>query len=232
MKLGFFRMLSEAIFPATCECCGTSLVDGEEMLCLSCFHKLPRTNYHRESFNEIHKRLASPGLPIDRAASYFHYIKDTPYARLIQEAKYNNRPGIIRHLARQFASELLPTGFFQGIGIILPIPLHRKKLRKRGYNQSEILALGINDVTGIQLGDNLKALPHSTQTRKGAADRFANVKDKITVENADELKGRHILIVDDVITTGATMLAAAVALKHAVPSATISVLSIGASKLG
>ena len=225
-----FRHLSEAIFPAVCECCGRSLVDGEDFLCLHCLHNMPRTFYHHDSFSEIHKRLAAPGLPIERTAALFHYIKENPYARLIQNAKYNNRPSIDRQLARLFASDLQSEGFFNGIDLLLPIPLHWRKRWRRGYNQSEVIALGICDITAINIGDNLKALPHSTQTRKNAIERAANMHGKIQVVHPEELEGLHILIIDDVITTGATILTAAKAIHSAAPSATISILTLAASK--
>ena len=139
----FVSRLGDAIFPAVCECCGRSLVDGEQFLCLHCLHDLPRTNYHKDSFNELHKRLAAPKVPIENAASMFHYIKDSRFALLVQRAKYNNRPIIIRHLAIIFAKELYKEHFFDDINLILPIPLHWRKKLKRGFNQSEEIAKSI-----------------------------------------------------------------------------------------
>lgn len=225
------RRLGEAVFPAVCECCGASLVNGEEMLCLQCRYDMPRTGYHRDSFGELHKRLAAPGLPIERTAAMFHYVKDSPYARLIQRAKYNGRPAIVRQLAHKFARELADEHFFDGIDMLLPIPLHWKKRLRRGYNQSEEIAMGISEVTAIAIGDNLTALPHSTQTRKNAAERAANMEGTIRVTHPEELAGRHVLIIDDVITTGATLLAAAKAVHAGAPDAKISVLTLAASKL-
>lgn len=222
--------LGDAIFPAVCECCGRSLVDGEEFLCLHCLHDLPRTNYHQDSFNELHKRLAAPKVPIEQAASMFHYIKDSRYALLIQRSKYNNRPKIIHHLARLFAKELKKEQFFDNIDLILPIPLHWRKKLKRGFNQSEEIARCISEISGIKYADNLKARPHSTQTRKNAIERAANMEGTIYTCNSDELAGLHVLIVDDVMTTGATILTAAKAILKASPSTRISVLTLASSK--
>lgn len=237
MKRGFIgilrrlgQRLGDAIFPAVCECCGCSLVDGEDLLCLQCLHDIPRTNYHHENFNELHKRLAAPGLPIERAASMFHYIKESRFARLVQRSKYNNRPIIVRHLARIFAQELKDEHFFDGIDLILPIPMHWRKQLKRGFNQSEEIACSVGEVTGIKFGDNLKALPHSTQTRKNAIERAANMEGTIYVSNGTELAGRHVLIIDDVMTTGATILAAAKAIRKESPTTRISVLTLASSK--
>lgn len=229
---GLLNRLGEAVFPAVCECCGRSLVEGERLLCLHCLYDMPRTGYHRDSFSELHKRLAAPGLPVERAAAMFHYIKESPYARLIQHAKYNGRPAIDRELARMFATELAAEGFFEGIDMILPIPLHRLKRWRRGFNQSEVIAEGISDVTGIKCGDNLKALPHSTQTRKNAVERAANMEGKILAVHGEELAGKHVLVVDDVITTGATLLAAAKAVLAGANGVKVSVLTLAASKRG
>lgn len=225
------RTLSEAVFPAVCECCGRSLVDGENLLCLKCRLDIPYTNYHRDNFNELHKRLATPGLPVERAAAMFHYIKNSPYARLIQKGKYNDRPSIIRQLGTEFATSLSKENFFHDINLILPIPLHWLKRLKRGYNQSEVIADAISKVTSIPVGDNLVALPHSTQTRKNALQRASNVEGTIKVVNHGELENRHVLLIDDVITTGATLLAAAKAIHNLSPTTRISILTLAASKL-
>lgn len=229
---GLLNRLGEAVFPAVCECCGRSLVEGERLLCLHCLYDMPRTGYHHDSFSELHKRLAAPGVPVERAAAMFHYIKESRYARLIQHAKYNDRPSIDRELARIFARELAAEGFFEGIDMILPIPLHWRKRWRRGFNQSEEIAAGISEVTGIGCGDNLKALPHSTQTRKNAMERAANMEGKIVVVHGEELAGKHVLVVDDVITTGATLLAAAKAILADANGVKVSVLTLAASKRG
>lgn len=227
----FFSRLGESLYPATCECCGNSLVQGEQLLCLHCLYNMPRTDFHLLPSSEIHKRIAAPGLPIDRTASMFHYIKDSPYSRLIQNAKYNNRPDIVRHLAALFSRELRLSGFFDGIDILLPIPLHYTKFLQRGYNQSMEIARTISSIADIPIGDNLKARPHSTQTHKNAIERIANMAGIIKVTHPDDLHNKHILLIDDVITTGATLLTAAKAIHSISPSTHISVLTLTASKL-
>lgn len=214
------------IFPDVCEVCDTSLVHGEKMLCLKCHYDIPRTNLHKSTFSEIHKRLAGK-TPINKAASFFYYYKENPYARVIQSAKYNNRPRLAFDLAAMFAKEIKPDGFFDGIDAILPVPLHWFKELRRGYNQSREIAKGISSVTGISVADNLVAArSHATQTRRGSFERWLNTRNVFTVENPEELEGKHILLVDDVITTGATLLSCADAIHAAVPTATISVATL------
>lgn len=127
------------------------------------------------------------------------------------------------------AEEMNPDGFFDGVDLLLPVPLSYSKMARRGYNQAERVARGISQVTGIAIGDNLVARTHKTQTRRSLFERMANVEEIYHVENADELDGLHVMVVDDVITTGSTMSANISAIHSAAPTARISVLSVGAT---
>ncbi len=219
------------IWPDVCEVCGCTLVKGEKVICLGCRLKLPRTNLHTQEFSLIHHRLAGR-VPIERAAGYFYYYRSDSFTRLIHAAKYNGRPNVARYLAREYAGEIKNDGFFSGIDLILPVPLHRFKLWKRGYNQTEYLARGLKDATGIAIGSNLVATRgHSTQTRKGSYMRWLNTRNIYDVVHPGELEGKHILVVDDVITTGATLLACCEAIHRSAPTATISVLTLAVSHL-
>lgn len=228
---GWGADLLRMIYPEVCEVCGTSLARGEDVMCLHCLLGLPRTLVHDDTFNIIHKRLAG-SVPIERAAGYFYYYRESGYARLILNAKYRNRPLIDRRLAARYAREIESSGFFDGIDMILPVPMHRFKKIRRGYNQSDYIARGLNDVTGITIGKNLVARRgHATQTRKNSYARWLNAQDIYEVRDAAGLEGKHVLVVDDVITTGATMLACCKALRDAAPTVTISVLSLAVTHL-
>lgn len=223
--------LLRIVYPDVCEVCGCSLVRGERVLCLHCEMEMPRTNVHKEEFNVIHQRLAG-STPIERAAGMFYYYRESDYARLIHVAKYNDRPIVARCLAEKFANELQADGFFDDIDIILPVPLHRSKLIARGYNQSAEIACGISSVTGIEVGDNLVALRgHSTQTKKNGYSRWVNAQGIYDVVDGEEIDGLHVLVVDDVITTGATLLACCDAIHKAAPKARISVLSLAVTHM-
>lgn len=225
--------LSRVLFPLCCPVCHQPLVDGEELLCLECHWKIPRTNYHLSSDNPLHHKLIDIHTPIEKAASFFFYKNESPYSRLIRDAKYNGHPEIDRDLARLFALELRPTGFFDDIDIIMPVPIHWSKRIKRGYNQTEHIARGLSDISGIPVACNLRAVKgHSTQTRKKAKERRNALLNIFKVDHPDELAGLHILLVDDVITTGATMMTCAATLHHSIPGLRLSVLSLATTKLG
>ena len=219
------------IFPKVCEVCGRSLSRGEDLLCLHCNLDLPRTRLHEESFNVLHQRLAGKA-PIEKATGYFYYYRGSDYAKLLQRAKYNNRPIIIEKLAHRYVSELNDVSFFEDIDVIAAVPMHWFKKLRRGYNQSEVLADAISRATGVALKQFLVAKRgHKTQTRKNRFERWQNTKDIYDVKSITELEGKHVLIVDDIITTGATILACCEALHRKSPTTRISVLSLGVTHL-
>lgn len=228
---GWFSDLLRIVFPDVCEVCGSSLVRGEDVICLKCDMNMPRTRVHNDSFNIIHERLAGK-TPIERAAGYFYYYRESDYAAIIHNAKYNGRPIIARKLAMRFARELMADNFFDGIDLVLYVPMFFLKKIKRGYNQSEYIANGISQATNIPIGHNLiSKRSHSSQTKKNSYSRWLNAQGVYDVINSEELENKHVLIVDDVITTGATLLACCDVVHNAVPSATISVLSLAVTRL-
>ncbi len=224
---GLLADLGSIFFPRTCEVCQQSLVQGEEHICLTCLYNLPRCNIHNDPFNTIHQRLMRH-VPIEKAAALYYYVRNSPYTELILSAKYRGRPIIIKELATVFSKEIIADGFFDSIDMIMPVPMHLWKRIKRGYNQTDFIADGISAVTGLPIANNLIATRgHSTQTHKGAYGRWLNAQNIYEINNPEEIDGKHILIVDDVITTGATMSACCEAIRKVSPSTRISVLSIG-----
>ena len=223
--------LANLAWPRTCEVCGCALVKGEDVVCLKCYNTMPMVGLHTQEFNLLHQRLAGH-LLFERVGSMFWYYRDTPHARLIHHAKYNGRPRIGRILARRYALTLKHDGFFDGIDAIIPIPLSPLKLLRRGYNQSDAIALGLRDVSGINIVHGLATSRYrSTQTRRNAYARWINARNGFKAL-PDKLRGlSHVLIVDDVLTTGATILAAAEALHSADPTLRLSVFTLAASHL-
>lgn len=219
------------VFPRTCRVCGQTLTGGEELMCLGCMADLPRTSLHRIDFNTIHQRVGGTS-SIDTAAGWFYYYSDSPYASLIREAKYNDRPSTAYILGKLYGLELVDAGYEDRFDVLLPVPLHRNKLLRRGYNQSEEIARGLAEVLHCDVGDNLKALRgHSTQTRRSSFERYENVRGTYGVSNSDELEGLNVAIVDDIVTTGSTILDCVTALCSTATPASVSVLTIGVTKM-
>lgn len=198
------------LFPRCCVVCGRSLVKGEECICTLCNLNLPRTNYHLRKDNPV-ERLFWGSIPLGRATSFFFYHKGSDFRQILHQLKYGGRKEIGAIMGRYMASELLVSGFFQGIDVIVPVPLHKKKQQIRGYNQSEWIARGITAVTGIPVDTEMivRRKNTETQTRKSVFERWENVDGIFELHHAKALAGKHILLVDDVLTTGATTVACA-----------------------
>ncbi len=229
---GIVGRVVDVVCPDVCTVCGRRLVDTEKVICTVCLLDMPVTEIHHGGFTSIHERVASTRFMVDRAAAMMWYFRDSGYSRLIHDAKYNHRPGVAAYLARTYARSLVGKGFFDGVDVIIPVPLHFTKFISRGYNQAEVIADAIGEMTGIKVLDNIYCRrAHSTQTRKGIAARDANARDTYMIERPEELDGKHVLIVDDVITTGATMRACLELLSTHCRGIRMSILALAAARL-
>lgn len=227
-----FSDLGRLFFPATCTVCQRALVDGEKVICLECLTKMPVTNYHLFPDNQLIRKLVDTRAPIERAAAFFEYRRGNRYSMLVQDAKYGGHPEIGREIARIYASQILPSGFFNGIDAIIPVPVHWSKHFSRGFSHTDYIAEGLSLSTGIPVMYNLKAArPHATQTRKTGKERRNALSDIFSVDEPDEIRGLHILLVDDVITTGSTILNCARAIHDAAGPIKLSVLSLASTRL-
>ena len=218
---------ADVVLPRVCPVCGKALDGDERWLCRNCLATMPRTRFEQTDFNTMEQHFAGK-VPIERATAYFYYEKGAPYASILHDIKYNGLPRMGHWLAGRAVSDMASSHFFDGIDVVTAVPLHRSKLAQRGYNQSEYLARGIARELNIPYIDTLKAVrPHATQTRKGALERWQNIQDNYALKNNDtaRLAGKHILLVDDVITTGSTLIVCATALK-AIPEVKISVFTL------
>lgn len=234
MKIKDLLTSAASVFlPRNCSVCGKPLAIDEKFLCRQCLMNMPRTHYEDMPFNPFDQLMAGK-VPVERCASYFFYHKSDPYASILHDTKYRNMPTLGRWLTERATREMLPSHFFDDIDAIVPVPLHYTKLASRGYNQSQFLAEGISRVIGIPVIKALKALhEHSTQTHKDAAERMMNTQGMFAASkrHCKELDGKHLLIVDDVVTTGSTLLACATALKTAIPTAKLSLFTLAAAQL-
>jgi len=223
---------ADVALPRVCPVCGKSLDGDEQWLCRKCLASLPRTRYEDVEFNTMEQHFAGK-VPIERATAYFFYEKGSPYASILHDIKYRSTPRMGYWLTSRAVNDMAGSDFFEGIDVVTAVPLHRSKLAHRGYNQSEHLARGIADALDINYIEALKAIrPHSTQTHKGAMERWQNIQGNYALNKkaASQLAGKHILLVDDVITTGSTLTVCATLLKS-IPGVTVSLFTLAAARL-
>lgn len=215
------------LLPPVCHACGCKLAPHERFACSHCLDQLPRTGYHRRNLNPMEERFAGQ-FPFERATGHFFYTRDSALSTLIQDMKYRHFPSIGDMLGKLVASELYSTGFFADIACIMPVPMFFWKQMKRGYNQTHHIAAGISEATGIPVCYNLKAVKsHKTQTAMSAEQRLTNTSGLFALQNADYLRDKGVLLVDDICTTGSTLRSAAEATLAGAPHCRLSLLSIG-----
>lgn len=193
-------------FPNYCFGCGRSLVKGEDTLCTACLIDLPRTNYHFVNENPIKNKLTGR-LPLQHALAYLKFRKSGIVQHLLHQLKYNNHPEIGVKIGLTYGKELCDAGYQNEFDLVVPVPLHPSRLRKRGYNQSAKFAEGLSNAIGIPWAEQIaiRKITTSTQTKKTKQERWENVEQAFGVQSADQIVGQRILLVDDVVTTGATL---------------------------
>lgn len=197
-------------FPNTCAACSEKLLFNEKAICTKCLYDLPKTNFHKEPENPV-SRLFWGKIYIENATAYYYFHKGSKFQDLIHKLKYNNRQDIGFLLGLLLGNDLAESEHYKHIDFIVPVPLHPKREKKRGYNQSDCIVNGIAE--GMKKTADFKTLVRtvetSTQTKKNKEERWQNVKNIFSVKSADKFKNKHILLVDDVITTGSTIEACA-----------------------
>lgn len=214
------------VFPRLCMLCNAQVQKGDQ-LCLSCETGLPKTDYHTLRENPITEKFYGR-VKVEFGAAFYLFGVGNKTKELIHHLKYKNKPQLGYYMGLMYADALQKSDVFPAIDAIIPVPLHPIKLHQRGYNQSERIGKGLSDHLGIPLDTTslLRKEYTETQTRKSRITRMENVKSAFKLHRADQLKGKHILIVDDVLTTGATIEACALTLLNSVPDLKISVLTM------
>lgn len=222
--------LLHLFFPRCCAVCGEPLVEGEEGLCTRCNIDMPRTNYHKVKDNFV-ERMFWGRIPLERATSYFFYRKGSDFRKVVHQFKYGGQKELGTTMGRFMAADLSASGFFEGVDVMIPVPLHPRKRKMRGYNQSECIARGVSQVTGIPVDTTsvVRQKHTDTQTRKSAYERWENVEGIFRLLHPEEFAGKHILIIDDVLTTGATTVACADAF-GGVEGVKVSVLTLAVAE--
>lgn len=225
--LQFLKDFISLFYPEVCLACGEGLAEKEEFVCTTCLYKLPKTDYHNQLLNPMYKAFYGRA-EIKAAAAYGYYTKGGVLQELVHEFKYNGKKGLATSFGKWYGAELKKVSTFSELDFIIPVPLHPTKLRSRGYNQSACFAEGLSKTLDVPvLPDVLKRTKNTeTQTNKSRFSRWENVKDVFALDNKEQIENKHILIVDDIVTTGATI-EACINVLNAASVASVSVASIG-----
>ena len=194
------------IFPRLCYACGNHLGRNEKLICTECYILIPRTGYHLQPDNPVEK-LFWGRCRIEKAAAFSFYSRGSRIRNLIHNLKYRGIRVIGYELGRIYGLSLKDSDFINDLDIIIPVPLHPSKERVRGFNQSDIISQGISGATGLPVNSSAlsRVTVSATQTKKSRYDRWTNVEGIFNVTDPGYLKGKHVLLVDDVITTGSTI---------------------------
>ncbi|MDD2564256.1 MAG: ComF family protein [Salinivirgaceae bacterium] len=204
-KISIFEDVLNLFYPRLCAGCGEPLIKGESHVCLRCLYQMHRTGFHNVRDNRI-EQLFWGKVQVKYATAYSFYHKESNLQHMIHKLKYHGEKEIGYVLGVELGLDLKDS-VFNEVDIIVPIPLHPKRQRKRGYNQAEWIANGISSVMNrpVDTTSVLRAVATETQTKKGRFERWQNVENIFEIADTELLKHKHILVVDDVITTGSTI---------------------------
>ena len=231
MRTSWWTRILDFISPRQCVVCGERLAPTERSLCSVCLLHLPRTVFQFTPEDNLMAQHFWHITPVKQAAAFIYYEPHSEMAQIVYKLKYGGRPDIGEDMGRLMAVEMSYARYFDNIDALVPVPLAKNRLRQRGYNQSEELARGIQQKTGIPIVTKAIARRdfRQSQTKLRRQERQENVKDIFLLKDDAELKNKHVLLIDDICTTGATLIACIDAIKH-VEGISISVLTFGFTK--
>jgi ComF family protein len=223
--LRFANDLLWMMYPSICASCNRPLFTGEECICTPCRFHLPRTGFHILPQNSVVKQFWGK-IPVEHATAYYYFTKGERVQRLIHNLKYKGRKDVGLFIGRLMGVELQKS-VFNEIDIIVPVPLHQSRLRQRGYNQSDCFAEGL--AAGLKKEFSFKAIERnlatSTQTRKHRFERYKNVENIFKVTDENLIVNKKVLLVDDVVTTGSTLISCAEAILE-IPGTSVYIAAI------
>jgi ComF family protein len=218
------------VFPEVCLSCGKGLYKNEYRICTQCLYHLPKTGYHLQVDNPV-ARLFWGRVDIYSAAAQYNFEKGSSVQKLIHHLKYKGQKDIGITLGKWYGGELKESELYKNVDLIIPVPLHKTKERRRGYNQSALFAEGLSEGMGIKhdILSLSRTYASETQTRKSRYNRWKNVETVFHLNNTKALIDKHVLLVDDVVTTGSTLEACSQALAK-IPGIKISIATIAYAK--
>lgn len=222
MKINFIDSIIGLLYPSVCAACGTPLFKWEKLVCTRCRSFLPKTGYELNEDNPL-ARLFYGRVRLKAVTACYFFSKEGKVQHLIHELKYKGNADAGVFLGQELGKTIKEAPLFQDLDYLIPVPLHPKREKERGYNQSMMIARGIAEVIDVPVSDIylIRSVNTTTQTHKTKTERWENVKDIFVVQHAEQLEGKYVLLIDDVLTTGATLEACALKLST-VPGITIS----------
>ena len=201
-----FEDFVSLFFPRYCRGCHNSLVKGEDLVCTNCILEMPKSHYHLEAENPFYQKFRGR-LPVRHVMTLFKFVKESRVQQLLHALKYKHQPEIGQMLGRVYGQDLLDANFKNAFDLIVPVPLHSSRRRIRGYNQSEEFGKGLSQILEVPCEDSYmtRSAKTETQTDKSKLNRWENVSSIFHVVKAEPIADKRILLVDDVVTTGATL---------------------------
>lgn len=202
----FFDLFTQLIFPNLCICCNGHLSNQEKHLCDLCVYNLPLFEFNKLKNNTLRKRFWGI-LPLDDCFAYLIFENNNEVQKIIHEIKYNRNKELCYTMGIALGHLILSLGKVANIDFIIPVPLHKNREHQRGFNQAEILANGVSSITNVPVlidGVN-RVVDNKSQTKKNRSERDKNTENIFVITNSQVLQGKHVLLLDDVITTGATI---------------------------
>ncbi len=218
-------------YPQLCLSCGKNITPDKDAICITCQFKLPKTGFHLEKENLFTDRFWGR-IRIESGTAFYHFAKGGRVQHLIHNLKYKGKYEVGIKLGNLYGAALKKSPLYETIDIIIPVPLHPKKELKRGYNQSDMFAKGLSEAMEVDWKKNIliRTKMTETQTKKTRLERLENVQDVFKINNSEILENKHVLIVDDVLTTGATLEACATKILE-ISNAKVSLATIAFANL-
>lgn len=223
--------LFDVIAPRHCAICGIRLSPDEALVCLNCDRMIEQTDFCHSPYDNAMARLFWGQMPVEKASAWFYYHSHGAASKMIYDMKYHNQPLLGEDIGEQLALRHRSSGFFEGIDAIVPMPLTKHRRWQRGYNQSEQLAHGMAQVTHLPVYEKVvrRVAFSQSQTQQNSWERRENVREAFRLVDEKKIRGKHLLIVDDIVTTGASVIACGQQLAQA-EGVRLSVLSVGFTK--